>query len=207
MITETKLRKRGGGPIEVLYANHSRDASPSNHPENPFSMTIRDKESGRTHSVNLTDLDDATLRTLAAQAFFKHIETYVRNKRARIDAGQTTVYDVLMHRANELVEGKIRVRTSNGAGTRGKPVDVTPWVDGWELMVKTLKKPCTEEHTLAPFRNKLLAMTAVERNKYIMGLKSKYPHYKAAMTEIAARMAKVRTKNIKADVNFDDFLV
>lgn len=86
-----------------------------------------------------------------------------------------------------------------------KIVDVSPWVDAYELMCNNLKQPCAPEF-LEQFKAKLLGMSTTERNTLILGIKAKAPMYRAACLEIQTRLAKAKAKAIMAEITFDDFL-
>lgn len=67
-----------------------------------------------------------------------------------------------------------------------KPVDVSPWVEAYELMLRGTKQTCTHE-MLEHLRGRLLGMGGTERKVFIAWLK-RDPAYHGALLEVHARM-------------------
>lgn len=201
-MSETKEapRQRGVGPVEVAYIAHDGRVSP--RAEAPAHVRFKVKATGETHEVDLSELSEATIRTLAAQMIEKHIQTYVRN---HADDEGVTPHGLVVKRASEIASGTVHSRALGTGGSRKKAVDVTPWVEAYEHMLKSVKKPVTPE-ALAHFREKLETMQGVERNKFIAGMKAKHAPFKAACLHVAAARAKAATKTMKEELNFDEFL-
>jgi hypothetical protein len=198
--TETKPKQRGNGPVVATFTN--TDGSDSKRPNGPSAVHFRDRKGGAEHTLNLETLSIEALRTLAAVQATKYVETYARNHE---DDEGATIEGLIAKRVKELQDGDIFVRTVGTGNGGSKVVDVSPWVDAYELMFKSIKKPFTED-MLTQFRANLLSKTGVERNKFIAGLKSKSAAYRAALAEVQAKLAKAKAKSIKDEINFEDFL-
>lgn len=196
-------RQRGNGPVsfEYLNANGSRERRPSE----PSKVFVKDAKSGEVHTLDLGKLDPPVLLTLAALGYQRFIETYVRNHSE--DDG-ATVLGLIQDRSGEIEEGKFYIRTAVGGG-KGRQVDVTPWVDAFELAFKKVNKKAPAgmvEAKAAQFRAKLESMTGADRNVLIANFKKNNPHFKTALLEVTAKMAAEKTKGIKEEFDFDSFV-
>lgn len=196
--TAKPAKTRGNGPITATYTNAG--GANIDRPVNPLKLTFKVKKTGETFTLDIEALSIETLRTLAAQQAFKHVETYVRNHEK--DDG-ATIIGLVEKRGGEVQRGEIYARANSGAPRPERVIDVSPWVDAMELAYTRAKKPLTPDD-LSTFRAKLLGMNGLERNKLIANIKSKSPVYAAALLEVQTKLAKAKAKAVKEEVNFDE---
>jgi hypothetical protein len=196
-MTETaqQTKKRGLGPIKFDYVG--RDGTTSPRPTDTKDVVI--KATGNSEEIlrfDVTQLDQATLYSLAAQAYTRFIETYARN---HLNADGSNLAEIVQARSDEIKEGKLHMRIGGAAPAR--TIDVSPWVDSMRRAYE-LRKVHISDEQLAAFQAKLENMSGKDRQLAIAKLR-KDPIYNAALMEVTAKLAKERMKQQPKQAEFD----
>lgn len=149
--------KKGDGPVVVSYITSKNEES-SRVSVDVEQIKVADRQ-GKSKLYPVSIVGAAALKQLAAFAFAKQLDLYIRNT--------TDGKDVLAcadAKVASLKEGKFYTK-GEGKGGPGRSFDIELWVDSLIATANQKKKPASEKQ-LENFRLKMMSLGGKERREF-----------------------------------------